>query len=787
MTDLQAQLENTLGGLYTIERELGGGGMSRVFVATEQALGRAVVLKVLPNETAGAVSVERFRREIRLAASLQQANIVPVLSAGDAGGVAYYTMPFVKGESLRTHLAAKGALSAPECVTILRDLARALAFAHTEGVVHRDIKPENILLSGQTAVVTDFGIAKAVAASSTHPPTTTLTQTGIVIGTLAYMAPEQAMGEEVDHRADIYALGVVAYEMLTGSTPFAGRSAQAMLAAHVMESVPPLRDKCPAAPPGLVTLVMRCLAKAPNDRPESAIAVLDALDTVTTPQAIAAASPAKDETPSIAVLPFENLSPDPADAYFADGLTDEIITDLSSIQKLRVIARASMMRFKGSAKEPTVVAREVNVRYVLDGSVRRAGPSFRLTLRLVDATNGETVWSDKLGGRIEDVFAVQETLSRTIVDALRLTLSPQDAVRLADAPTRRPSSAAAVEEYLKGRHFFALATADGIARAVECFRRATELDAEFAPAFAGLAITYVYMTIGWQALPPRETMPKAGAAARSAIRLDPRLAEAHVALGLVAMYYDWDPRSAEAELREAIRLNANYAEAHTAYVRLLTSLELRFEEAIEHGQRAAAISPLDPWVLWYLGIAHYLARDYEERIKIQRRVIELHPHWGFGYFGLGVALSTAGQPAEATACHLRAIELDGRWPQHIAWLGVSYALSGNDAGARECLAELESRERDGKGLWAWKMTVHAALGHPEEVMRALEQAVEERSSTLILHLNHPFVDCVRRDPRYHALLRRMRLDHLIPYRPKREWSARGSAETPSESIDRAPS
>ncbi len=666
-------------------------------------------------------------------------------------------MPFVKGESLRSHLDANGVLSAAECVAILRDVARALAFAHAEGVVHRDIKPENILLSGKTAVVTDFGIAKAVAASSAQSTATTLTQAGIVIGTLAYMAPEQAVGEEVDHRADIYALGIVAYEMLTGSTPFAGRAAQATIVAHVMEAPPSLAEKCPTAPPGLIAFVTACLAKEPNDRPESAIAVLVALDTMTTTQAILTAGPATDEKPSIAVLPFENLSPDPADGYFADGLTDEVISDLSSIHSLRVIARASMMRFKGSDKEPSVIAREVRVRYVLDGSVRRAGPSFRLTVRLVDATTGATVWSDKLGGRIEDVFAVQETLSRTIVDALRVTLIPQDATRLAAAPTRRPSSAAAIEEYLKGRHLFALATADGLAKAAECFRRATELDAEFAPAFAGLASTQVYMTIGWQALPAHETMPRASAAARRAIQLDPGLAEAHVALGMVAMYYEWDPRSAEAEFREAIRLNANYAEAHSAYVRLLTSLELRFEEAIEHGRRAAAISPLDPWVLWYLGIAHYFARDYQARIDIQRRIIELHPHWGQGHFGLGVVLSTAGRAAEATASHLRAIELDGRWPQHVAWLGVSYALSGNEVGARQCLAELEGPGPGQTGLWAWQMPIHAALGHPDEVIRALEQAVEERSSTVILHLNHPFVDCVRQDPRYHALLRRMKL------------------------------
>jgi serine/threonine-protein kinase len=243
-------------------------------------------------------------------------------------------------------------------VAILRDVARALAFAHAEGVVHRDIKPENILLSGGTAVVTDFGIAKAVAASSTQPGLATLTQLGVTLGTPAYMAPEQALGEAVDHRADLYALGVVAYEMLTGTAPFAGRSAQALLAAHVMEAPPALEQKRPEAPPELIALVMRCLAKEQMDRPESANAVLAALDTMTTPQGIVAVRTATDHIPSLAVLPFANLSPDPADEYFADGLTDEIITDLSGVQSLRVIARASVTRYKGANTAPQVAARE---------------------------------------------------------------------------------------------------------------------------------------------------------------------------------------------------------------------------------------------------------------------------------------------------------------------------------------------------------------------------------------------------------------------------------------------
>jgi len=396
------ELSVQLGHAYTLERELAGGGMSRVFVAVDTALGRRVVVKTLAPDRAGELSAERFRREIQLAASLQQANIVPVLTAGEIDGVPFYTMPFVEGESLRARLASRGPHGIAETVSILRDVARALAFAHERGVVHRDIKPDNVLLSGGAAVVTDFGIAKALAAAR-GVTDATLTQAGLSVGTPAYIAPEQAAGDpNVDHRVDLYAFGVLAYELLVGATPFAGRSAQATLMAHVLEEPAPVSQKRADTPLRLSALVMQCLEKDPALRPASALEVLDALEAALVPDA--GHAPAVGERPSIAVMPFANLSPDPNDEYFADGLTDEIITDLSPIRALHVIARASMMRFKGSGKDPVTVAREVKVRYVLDGSVRRAGTSLRLTARLVDAADGSTLWTEKLGGTVEDVF-----------------------------------------------------------------------------------------------------------------------------------------------------------------------------------------------------------------------------------------------------------------------------------------------------------------------------------------------------------------------------------------------
>ena len=416
---LHDRLQLTLGTAYTLTRELGGGGMSRVFLARDVALERDVVVKVLSPDLAAGVSAERFTREIKLAASLQQANIVPLLSAGETDGLPYYTMPFVDGLSLRARLERNGALPVGEAISVLRDITRALAYAHEHGIVHRDIKPENILLSGDAAVVTDFGIAKALAASKTQAPGGTLTQVGTSIGTPAYMAPEQAAGDPAtDHRADLYALGCIAYELLAGVPPFADRTPHQLFAAHMTETPAPLVSRRADVPPALAHLVARCLEKDPDARPQKARAVLAALDDATGPAAVtagvsaggaprrqvllaggavalvaalglgswvlrtrasmpvAASTSADAAAPAlaangIAVLPFESLG-DSADAYFADGITDAVRGRLMQLSGVRVIARASAQQYRGTTKPPAQIARELGVRYLLTGTVRWA-------------------------------------------------------------------------------------------------------------------------------------------------------------------------------------------------------------------------------------------------------------------------------------------------------------------------------------------------------------------------------------------------------------------------------
>jgi eukaryotic-like serine/threonine-protein kinase len=437
---LRAQLQTTLGTAYTLERELGGGEMSRVFVAHNTTLERNVVVKVLSPELAAGVSAEQFTREIKLAAGLQQANIVPLLSAGETDGLPFYTMPFVDGMSLRARLERNGAMPTAEAVSELRDVARALAYAHERGVVHRDIKPENILLSGEAAVVTDFGIAKALSASRTVAPGGTLTQVGTSIGA-RLQAPEQAAADpDTDHRADLYALGCVAYEMLTGGAPFAGRPVHQLFAAHLNETPAPIAH-------GIASIS------------------------------------------TIAVLPFGNTGDDPKDEYFSDGMTDELAHALSRVPGLRLAGRTSSFAFKGKNVPAQEIGRTLGVAGLVEGTVRRAGDRLRITAQLTSTDDGKVLWSDTYERSAGDVFAVQDELTRAIVAALTPTLRGAPAAQVTGA-SRGTEDAEAYDLYLRGRYFWSMRGAENLVRAASYFRRAVQKDPRFARAHAGLAMTY---------------------------------------------------------------------------------------------------------------------------------------------------------------------------------------------------------------------------------------------------------------------------------------------------------
>lgn len=576
-SELRDRLQLTLGTAYTLERELGGAGMSRVFVAHETSLGRSVVVKVLPPDLAG-MDLERFRREIRLAARLQHPHIVPLLTAGETDGLPFFTMPYIAGESLRAKLVAGGELPVQEAVRILRQVASALAYAHEHGVVHRDIKPDNVLLSNGEAMVTDFGVAKALSASTTAAGSSGFTSLGVALGTPAYMAPEQAAADpNVDHRADIYAWGVMAYELLTGQPPFAGRTPQAVLAAHVSEMPEPITKRRASVPSALATLVMRCLEKRPADRPQSTDELLQVLDAISTPsggmaptgpvravgarrerrrqravwmvaalalivivvggviawRATHAAGPMTTGAVRLAVLPFQNAGP-ASDNYFADGITDEVRGKLAALPELRVIASTSSDQYKHTTKTPQQIGAELGVPYLLTATIRwekdADGTSrVRVSPELVQVSDGTTKWQQSFDGVLSDVFQVQGQIAEQVADALNVALGAGEKRTLEGRPT---TNLAAYEAYLRGNALMPGVTEGpgSLRQAAGEYEQAVALDPTFALAWARLSQTLSTILYTSSATSPEDAV-RAEFAARRALALAPGLPQAHLALG----------------------------------------------------------------------------------------------------------------------------------------------------------------------------------------------------------------------------------------------------------------
>jgi serine/threonine-protein kinase len=651
--------------------------MSRVFLANEVALDRKVAVKVLMPELAAGVSAERFQREIKLAAQLQHPNIVPVLATGIAAGLPYYTMPFVDGLSLRARLDRNPGMPIVEAVAIMKDMARALAYAHDHGVVHRDIKPENVLLADEAAVVTDFGIAKALSASRTAAPGGTLTQVGTSLGTPAYMSPEQAAGDpDTDHRADIYAFGCVAYEMLAGRPPFAYKQPHQLFAAHMKEPPPPLKAKRADCPPELAQLVMKCLEKEPDNRPQSArdlLHLLDAGATRSAPQrtglklsnrkefivsAVAAAviaiiaaglAYAKRDTVdirSLAVLPFVNVGGDTANAYFAEGMADELTTELSKVPGLTLASRSAAFRFRGQNVDVRAVGRELGVGAILEGTVRRAGDRLRLTAQLSNATTGKLIWTDSYEQQVRDVFAVQDSVTGAIVDALKVKLGGEGAratVGITPA-SQGTKNLEAYDLYLRGRYLWARRGTESLKKAIGLFQQAIEKDPQFARAHAGLAMALSVLPM-YTPLRSDSIAPAGLAAGRRAIALDPNLSDAHLGYANMLIYeYKW--AEAEEHFKRALQLDPANATAHQWYGDYLYIIG-RAGEAIPELRRAADLDPLSAVINNDFGFALSVDGRYQEAIAAEERALELDSTFVFALDNMGIALLEWGKTDSA--------------------------------------------------------------------------------------------------------------------------------------------
>ena len=658
MTDLRERLQRALGAAYTIERELGGGGMSRVFLAEETRLGRRVVVKLLSPELAAGVSAERFEREIKLAARLQHPHIVPLLAAGDVNGLPYYTMPYVTGASLRERLQS-GSIASSEAHGILRDVAKALSYAHRQGIVHRDIKPENVLLSEGTAMVADFGVARAIRAATTLAGDATITQMGTQIGTPAYMAPEQAAGDpDVDFRADLYAFGVMAYEVLAGQHPFAERrTAHALVVAHMTEQPKALTTHTTAIPPGMASIVMQCLGKDPLERPESASAVVAALEAASSaPVHWPAAVPDLPAVAAtIAVLPFTNMSGDPDNEYFSDGITDDIISALTQVHGLRVAARASAFSFKGKNEDLATIGRTLGVTTVLQGSVRRAGNKVRVTAQLMNTRDGFQLWSERFDRALDDIFAIQDEIARSIVERLELRLGLKESKSLVARPTENLE---AYELYLRGREAVQQRTPPSMRRGLEFFELAIARDPAYARAHLGVAEAYIGLGV-YQAIPTIEGGQKAEAAIARAMALDPSLAAIHLLRGQLKLYLRFDWHTAGDDLAEILRREPNNALAN-AYMALVSALLGDRVERTKWSLRAVACDPLSPFVRGLAAMSHYCTQEYEDALRLYEEGLAMDANSVLCLWQSGMTLDRLGRFAEALERFSRSVDLSRR-------------------------------------------------------------------------------------------------------------------------------
>jgi serine/threonine-protein kinase len=723
------RLKAALADRYAIERPLGAGGMATVYLAEDLRHGRKVALKILHPDFSASLGVERFLREIKIAAVLRHPHILPLYDSGEADGSLYYVMP-VEGESLRHRLNRDSTVPIDEALHIVREVLDALDYAHGEGVVHRDIKPDNILCSLGHATLADFGIARAISAAGGER----ITLVGMAIGTPAYMSPEQLAGDPgLDGRSDLYGVGCVLYEMLLGDVLVPGRSAESLEALVTAVQLSPRVERA----------IRTAMALDRRDRFATASEFAEAL----TSQSLWRGKGSTSAGQSVAVLPFANMSTDPENEYFSDGITEEIINSLAQIQGLHVAARTSSFVFKGKTLDITDVGAKLRVATVLEGSVRKSGNRLRITAQLINVADGYHLWSERYDREIDDVFAIQDEIARTIADRLKVALSglatDEPLVKAATKDMR------AYQLYLKGRHLWNRRTKASLEQAVEYFQEAIGRDVEYASAHAGLADAYILLG-SYTHMPLREAYGKAKEAVERALELDRTLAEAHASHGQILRWQrDW--LGEEAAYRRAIELNPGYATAHQWYATLLAALG-RPEEALQEIHLAEELDPLSHAISVTAVVVLYAARQYDTALEQLNRVLELEPNFASVHAWFGVIHAEQGRYQEAIDAIDRAFELN---PDNLNQLfGLAYAYAR--MGEREKAVEVVNRAREG-GVRGWLGMIWATLGDMDSAFECMEEALHEGESwdAMFYVRTFPPWDPLRSDPRYHEFLRRM--------------------------------
>jgi len=753
-SDQLARLGTALAGRYAIERELGRGGMATVYLADDLKHRRKVAIKVLRPELTEVLGPERFDREIQIVAGLNHPHILPLYDSGTAGkresgegALLWFTMPYVRGETLRQKVSRERQLPIDQAIAIVRQVASALDHAHAHGLIHRDIKPENILLHEGEAMVSDFGIAldSGEAGKRGGGEGGRLTGTGIMLGTPAYMSPEQASGERtLDARSDVYSLACVLYELLAGEPPYTGPTAQAVIVKRFTDAIPRVRRLRATVSPAMEQAIMKALATAPADRFPSAAAFIEALMAPAGEQA---------RSPSVAVLPFRNLSADPDNEFFADGITEDVIAQLSKIRSLKVISRTSVMQFKNREQSLREIGATLEVATLLEGSVRRAGDRVRIVAQLIDAEADQHLWAETYDRQLTDIFAIQTDVALQIASALEAELSPEERKRIHRKPT---SDVHAYQLYLQGRQCYSRYTGESIQKGIEYFRKAIAVDPDYALAHTGLALAYAELAAGegGSALRPDLAHLEAKQAITRALALDSQLGEAHSVLALLKFTRDFDWAGAEREFKLALQLNPGAADIYDHYGWLCGALE-RWDEALALVTRAQELDPL----MHRADVATTLLRAgrYPEALEAALRCVEYEPDFARGRSTLGWAYMKSGMPDQGVAELERAAALAPENVMYRAQLGQAYAMAGKTADAREMLRQLEQLSEK-RFVSPYHMAyVYTGLGEADRAMDLLEQAFEERAGSVYGIKGSFLFTTLHSHPRFQALLRKMNL------------------------------
>ncbi len=745
-------------GPYEIAAPLGSGGMGDVYRARDSRLEREVAIKVLSaTSLAGPDARERFRREALALSRLNHPNIEIVYDFGSEAGLDYLVLEFVPGETLAARI-ARGRIPEREAAELGAQMAEALEEAHARGVMHRDFKPGNVIITPKgRAKVLDFGLAKLVQPTGDVTQTMGLTQLGTTAGTVAYMAPEQLLGEPLDARADLYAFGVVLYEMLTGSRPFRASLSTALTNDILHARVAPPRGLEPAISARAEAIVMRAIERDPARRYQTAGELLGELRRLALParEDREPSDPAAPTTPSrritsIVVLPLENLSGDPEQEYFADGMTEELIACLAQVRALRIISRTSAMRYKGQRKSLAEIARELNVDAVVEGSVRRAGDRVRITAQLIDTASDRHLWAKSYERDLKEVLSLQGEVAQAICSEIQVSVTPQEESRLRGA---RPVNPAAYEAYLKGRYSIELRTDEALLRGLANMEQALRLDPTFELAHVGLADAYNLMGF-YTVIPPREAFPRAQAAAKRALELNPSSAEAYTSLAYPTLWHDWNLVDAERQFRKAIELNPRYSTAHLWLANVFTILG-RHDDAQAEFEIARRVDPLSMPAMTSRGWLPYYCHRFDEALVHLEKAVELMPDFLMARYWLGLTCSQMGRGAQAVASFERSVEIGGRVPFTLAGLALGHASNGDPAKARAVLAEMEAQAPRHYVPSYYVAQVLAALGDREPAFAALERALEERVHWLATIHVDPTLDPLRGDPRFADVIRRV--------------------------------